>query len=167
MLSATAAAAASAGNGLSCAPKISFFPPGAEDKNFPTAWGRMAQLAAGNTNSSRMFSIVMPSASRVPGTRSLGYPTLQVYPIHDLLIPGRGNLSEECLGYNSGTSFPGPEKAEDLVVTLPPRYRLEYEFNGTNTVTAGEYQQPLGTGTIPLIVLDQLATYPDVSNAMP
>lgn len=164
LLAATGSAAA-AEQGSSCDPKITFFPPGSEDKNFPTAWGRMAQLAAGNMNSSRMFSVVMPSASIIPGTHSLGYPTLQVYPIHDLLVLGRGNISEQCLGYNTGTSFPGPEKAEDLVVTVPPRYRVEYDFNGTNTITAGEYQQPTGVGTIPRIVLDQLATYPDVSRA--
>ncbi|WIA36757.1 hypothetical protein OEZ86_008025 [Tetradesmus obliquus] len=31
-----------------CQPSISFFPPGAEDMNMPLAWGRTAQMAAGN-----------------------------------------------------------------------------------------------------------------------
>lgn len=142
---------------------MTFFPPGSEDRNFPTAWGRTVQLAAGNMNTNIMYSVVMPSLSIVPGTRQLGYPTLQVYPMHDVLQINHRNISEKCLGFDSGTSFPGPEKAEELSVTKPPRYRIEYDFNGTGTIVAGEYQETMGRTIIPRIVLDQLATYPDVS----
>lgn len=75
-------------------------------------------------------------------------------------------MSSECLGFNSGMSFPGPQKSEELAVTVPPRYRVEYQFNDTGVISVGEYQQPTGMGAIPRIVLDQLQTYPDVSNEL-
>lgn len=102
--------AAAAVKDTECGPTVTFFPAGSEDQNRPFAWGRTAQMAAGNFAPDVMFTIAMPSLVNIPGSSALSKPVLQIQPLHDLFVVGNSNISRECMGY-------GPHRRRQLLET--------------------------------------------------
>lgn len=57
---------------------MTFFPAGSEDFNVPVAWSRSHQRKAGNPYSDQLFTVLLSSKDNLPGSFSVGVPTLQV-----------------------------------------------------------------------------------------
>ncbi|KAF8065510.1 hypothetical protein HT031_003111 [Scenedesmus sp. PABB004] len=147
-------------SGSPCGPTVTFFPPGSEDRNVPTAWGRSAQLAAGNDDPARMFTVVTPSELHVPGSDRRAPPTLQVFPVHDLLRINATGLAPECLGDagRAGRRLAGAPDPATLSVLSPPRVRVGYQLNSSAPVDLGEFAS---LSPPPTIVLNELQGMPD------
>jgi hypothetical protein len=98
--------ALSAAQQTKCAPKFSFFPKGGEDRNVPHAWGKTAQMAAGNYRDDTMFNIVLTSSNNLPGIIASAVPMLHVTPVHPLLVMGATNLPASCTGFVAQPTTP-------------------------------------------------------------
>jgi hypothetical protein len=98
--------ALSAAQQTKCAPKFSFFPKGGEDRNVPHAWGKTAQMAAGNYRDDTMFNIVLTSSNNLPGIIAAAVPMLHVTPVHPLLVMGSTNLPASCTGFVAQPTTP-------------------------------------------------------------
>jgi hypothetical protein len=108
-----------------CGLNFNFFPPGAEDRNVPAAWGKTAQMAAGNMADDIVYAVVLRGSLNVPGTDAIGIPLLQVVPDHPLLRPGLAGVARSCLGFTD----------------------LGNEEHNVSTTTAARNQAPLQIDT--------------------
>lgn len=139
-------------------PLMTFFPDGAENQNIPTAWGRTAQTAAGNTATDQLYTIALTSTNNIPGTLIMGVPVLQVLPKHPLL-GSFSSVDQECLG--PGTTQRRRLQAVDGVVSTKATVVISYQLNISQVVTAfsGNELSP-----VPKIKLLDLSQLKDVSH---
>lgn len=100
-----------AGEQSRCPPQISFFPKGGEDRNVPHAWGKTAQMAAGNYRDDTLFNTVLTSSNNLPGIVAQAVPMLHIQPVHPLLVVGSTGLSSSCTGFGARSSDTTVHKA--------------------------------------------------------
>lgn len=65
----------------------------------PHAWGKTAQMAAGNYRDDTLFNVVLTSTNNLPGIVAEAVPVLHVQPVHPLLVLGASNLPPSCTGF--------------------------------------------------------------------
>jgi hypothetical protein len=89
-----------------CAPKFSFFPKGGEDRNVPHAWGKTAQMAAGNYKDDILYNVILTSSNNLPGIVAEAVPMLHIAPVHPLLTVGSMDLPASCTGFVAQSAGP-------------------------------------------------------------
>jgi hypothetical protein len=57
-------------------------------------------MAAGNYDADIMYTIALSSIVNIPNTDAVSKPVLHVQPVHDLLVAGKSNVSQACMGYD-------------------------------------------------------------------
>jgi hypothetical protein len=59
-------------------------------------------MAAGNYDTDVMYTVALSSVVHIPNTDAVSKPVLHVQPISDLLVAGKSNISQACMGYDLG-----------------------------------------------------------------
>lgn len=107
-----------------CAPKVNFFPEGAEEASSPPAWGMAKQRAAGNPYSDRLLPVVLGSGEAGGGGFADAAlppaPVLQLEVSHPLLAePGTLVKDLSCMTVRSasarGHTFESAASNADLI----------------------------------------------------
>jgi len=79
----------------------------------PHAWGKTAQMAAGNYRDDTLYNIVLTSTNNLPGIVAEAVPILHIQPRHPLLVMGSTNLPASCTGFV-------PQPAPEALVSNEP-----------------------------------------------
>jgi len=163
-----------------CPPFVGFFPPGSEEFNVPTAWGKSHQMQAGNPFPDRLLPVVLSAVTTIPGSAVATPPTLQLAVSHPLLGQPGALLPLDCMGApGGGGSAPAAPRASPLptgaitrrrsllqqagngglYLSKPATYSVTWSLNGTAPST--RTFAPGASGERPRIMLPELSAMPD------